>query len=362
MKIPSFKLGDLTIKVPIIQGGMGVGVSLSKLAAAVANEGGIGIISGAQTGFKEDNFKTNNAQANINGLIKEIREARRLSPKGIIGVNFLAAAYNYSDLVKTAVKEKVDLIISGAGLPKNLPEYVKDTKTKIAPIVSSGKAASTIAKIWDRRYNYLPDAIIVEGPLAGGHLGFSLEDLNKNPMPNLKDLVKEVIEAVKPFEEKYGRKVPIIAAGGIYTGEDIAEYLKLGAAGVQMASSFVATEECDAHINFKQAYIDAKEEDIQLVKSPVGLPGRAITNNFTKMLEEKGNLPVTKCYRCLKGCNPKDTPYCITDALVSAVNGDIENGLLFVGANGHRINEMTTVHKLMNQLIQSCEAALSTGV
>lgn len=359
MNIPSFKLGDITVKVPIIQGGMGVGVSLSKLAAAVANEGGIGIISGAQTGFKEDNFKTDNNQANINGLIKEIKEARRLSPKGIIGVNFLAAAYNYSDLVKTAVKEKVDLIISGAGLPKNLPEYVKNTKTKIAPIVSSGKAASTIAKIWDRRYDYLPDAIIVEGPLAGGHLGFSLDDLNSNPMPDLKSIVKDVLKAIEPFEEKYQRKIPVIAAGGIYTGEDIAEFLKIGAAGVQMASSFVATEECDAHINFKEAYINANEEDIQLVVSPVGLPGRAITNGFTKTLEEKGKLPITKCYRCLKGCNPKVAPYCITDALVNAVNGDTENGLLFVGANGHRIKEMTTVQNLMNQLIQSCEAAMA---
>jgi len=357
MKIPSFKLGDLQVKVPIIQGGMGVGVSLAKLAAAVANEGGIGIISGAQPGFKEEDFKTDNDGANVRGLAKEIQEARRLSPEGIIGVNFLAAAHNYKELVLAAVKEKADLIISGAGLPSTLPGLVKGSETKIAPIVSSGKAAKTIAKVWDRKFNYLPDAVIVEGPEAGGHLGFSPEDLEKTPMPDLRAIVSEVIEALKPFEEKYERKVPVIAAGGIYDGKDIASYLKLGAAGVQMATRFVATDECDAHINFKQAYVDATAEDITIIKSPVGLPGRALLNNFVKRTY-KENIPVTRCYLCLKHCNPADTPYCITDALVASVEGDVDNGLVFMGSNANRVDKIVSVKELMNELVTETESFL----
>lgn len=354
MNLPSFKLGDLTVKVPIIQGGMGIGVSMSRLAAAVANEGGIGIISGAQTGFLEPDFRQDNTSANINGLIKEIRKARALSPDGIIGVNFLTAVNDYVDLVSTAVKEKVDLIISGAGLPKNLPELVKNTTTKIAPIVSSGKAAATISKIWDRNYNYLPNAIIVEGPEAGGHLGFHAKELIDNSAPALMKIVKDVIEAIKPFEEKYNKKIPVIAAGGIFTGKDIAEALENGASGVQIASRFVATEECDAHINFKQAYINASKEALRIIKSPVGLPGRAIYNNFIEKAE-KGLHSVKSCYQCLLACNPATTPYCITDALIASVTGDVEEGLIFAGSNVDRIKEMTTVKELMSELITEAE-------
>lgn len=358
MKIPPLKIGDLVAKVPIIQGGMGVGVSLSNLAAAVANEGGIGVISGVQIGFREKDFKTNNDEANIRGLIKEIRNAKKLSPKGILGVNMLSAVNNYKDMVKTAVKEKIDIIISGAGLPKNLPELVKGSDTKIAPIVSSGKAAAVIAKMWDRKYKYVPDIVIVEGPLAGGHLGFSTEQLASLKMPNLKDLVKEVMEAVRPFAEKYKKEIPVIAAGGIYSGKDIAEVLKLGAAGVQMSTRFVATEECDAHINFKKAYISANEEDIQIIKSPVGMPGRAIRNAFVRSIEEN-RLKVKKCYNCLKPCDPATTPYCISDALISSVEGDVENGLVFVGTNAYRMHEMTTVKELMKELVSEAEKFLS---
>jgi len=354
MNISELKIGDKIAKLPIIQGGMGIGVSLSRLASAVANAGGIGVISGAQPGYKEPDFRTDNESANLRGLEKEIKQARSLSPEGIIGVNFLASVTNYTDMVKLAVKEKVDLIISGAGLPKNLPSFVQGTDTKIAPIVSSGKAAATITKLWVRKYDYLPDAIIVEGPKAGGHLGFSVEELKGN-LPNIKDIVKEVISAVKDFEEKYGKKIPVIAAGGVYTGQDMAECIEEGAAGVQMGTRFVATEECDAHENFKQAYIDAKEEDISIIVSPVGLPGRAIRNDFVKSLE-KANIKIKSCYRCLKGCNPAVAPYCITEALVSSVKGDVDNGLVFIGSNGYRVNKMTTVKELMQELMDEANA------
>ncbi len=355
MNLPSLKIGDLIAKVPIVQGGMGIGVSLSKLASAVANEGGIGVISGVQIGFKEPDFKSNNDEANIRGLIKEIRSARHLSPSGIVGVNIMAAVNNYKEMVKAAVKEKIDIIISGAGLPKDLPNLVKDSNTKIIPIVSSGKAASIITKLWDKKYNYVPDAVIVEGPKAGGHLGFALEQLTPENLPDLKTLVKEVIDALKRFEEKYEKKIPVIAAGGVFTGKDIAEFINIGAAGVQMSTRFVATEECDAHENFKKAYLSANEEDIKIIKSPVGMPGRALSNKFVESMEED-NIKIKRCYDCLKYCNPATAPYCISDALINSVEGNIDDGLIFVGTNAYRMDKMTTVKELMKELTEeACE-------
>ena len=349
MNIKGIQLGNKISLYPIIQGGMGIGVSLSKLAAAVANAGGIGIISGAQPGYKEPDFRTDNEQANLRGLEKEIRTAKTLSPKGLIGVNFLASVTNYSDMVKLAVKEKVDLIISGAGLPKNLPSFVIGTDTKIAPVVSSGKAASTITRLWLRKYNYLPDCIIVEGPKAGGHLGFSVETLKGN-LPKLSDLIKEVTQALKDFELQYNKKIPVIAAGGIYDGHDIGEALEAGASGVQMATRFVATEECDAHENFKQAYLNAEAKDIDLIVSPVGLPGRALRNKFVESVES-ANQNIKYCYRCLKGCNPKTAPYCITDALVASVEGDVDNGLVFLGSNADKVDKIVKVKDLIETLM-----------
>jgi len=357
MKLPALKLGDLVASVPIIQGAMGVGVSLSKLASAVANEGGIGMISGVQIGFREPDFETNNGEANVRALKKEIQMARQLSPNGILGVNLLTAINNYKEMAMAAVEEKIDLIVSGAGLPKDLPELIKGSKTKIAPVVSSGKAAALIAKLWDRRFSYIPDLIIVEGPDAGGHLGFSLEEMNAENKPVLTDLVEEVIEAVKPFEEKYDKKIPVVVAGGVFDGKDIAKYLKLGASGVQMGTRFVATEECDAHIDYKQAYLNSKDGDIQLVKSPVGMPGRAIRNKLIEKLET-ARIPVTKCYNCLQPCNPKDTPYCISTALIKAVRGQLDEGLIFAGSNAYRLSKIVTVKELISELVTETEAAL----
>ena len=349
MNLPSLKIGDLLVKLPIIQGGMGVGVSMSNLAAAIAREGGIGIISGAQVGYKEENFRKENDLANINGLIKEIRRAKELAPNGFIGVNFLAATNNYAEMVKTAVKEKVDLVISGAGIPKNLPELVMGSTTKIAPIVSSAKAAETIVKLWKKRYDRLPDLIVVEGPEAGGHLGFKKEELLDGSAPSIFDITSEIVEAMKKFEEKFSQKIPVIAAGGIFSGADIKKALDLGASGVQMATRFVATEECDAHQNFKEAYVNAKEEDIERVVSPVGLPGRAIANDFTRRVKE-GQEKIKACYRCLNGCSPKTAPYCITEALIASVTGDTENGLVFVGSNGYKLDKISTVKEVIESI------------
>ncbi|GAA0177013.1 nitronate monooxygenase family protein [Clostridium sediminicola] len=357
MNLPKLKIGDFVAKVPIIQGGMGVGVSKSKLAAAVANTGCIGVISAVQLGYNEPDFENNFKDANLRSLKSEIQKARKLSPNGILGINVLNAAKNYEEIVKTAVEEKIDLIISGAGLPVDLPKFIKNTKTKIIPIVSSGKAAKIITKMWVKKYDYIPDAIIVEGKEAGGHLGFALKDLLSTSTNTLQGIVKEVLDVIKGFEEKYKKNIPVIAAGGIFTGKDIAEYIKMGAAGVQMATSFVATDECDAHINFKNAYINSKKEDIKLIKSPVGMPGRAINNNFVKALEN-GRIPIKKCYTCLKTCDPKTTPFCISKALINAVNGDVDNGLVFAGSNAYRLTEIKPVKTLVDELVNEAESYL----
>lgn len=356
MKLPPLIIGELKAEIPIIQGGMGVGVSGYRLSSAVANEGGIGVISGVQIGYREPDFETNTKEANMRALKKEIRKAREISPRGILGVNLMVAINNYEDMVKTCLEEAVDIIISGAGLPSSLPKIVEGSSVKIAPIVSSAKAASVITKQWHKKYNRIPDIVIVEGPEAGGHLGFHLEEINEKKL-KLEEIIPEVIEVLKPFEEEYGRKIPIIAAGGIYTGENIAKFLKIGASGVQMATRFVATEECDAHINYKKAYINSREEDIRIIKSPVGLPGRAIKNKFISQVEKERIAP-NKCYNCLKKCNPKDTPYCISKALIEAVKGNIEEGLIFTGSSAYKIENITTVKELMKELITDAEKNL----
>jgi NAD(P)H-dependent flavin oxidoreductase YrpB (nitropropane dioxygenase family) len=348
LKIQSLTIDDLTASIPIVQGGMGIGVSGSSLAAAVANQGGIGVISGAQIGYNEPDFLTNTVEANIRALRKEIRRARELSPKGIIGVNFMVAMKNYKEMVKIAVEEKIDLIVSGAGLPLDLPSYVENSKTKLLPIVSSAKAANIIIKRWMRQGRE-PDAIVVEGPLAGGHLGFKPEQIDKEEF-KLEHLVEDVVALLK----KLNKNIPVIAGGGITTGADIAKFMKLGVSGVQIGSLFVPTEECDASMAFKETYLNASEEDIQIIKSPVGLPGRAIRNPFVERIE-KDNLPVKKCFRCLETCDPSDTPYCISQALIDAVKTG--EGLVFSGGKAFLCKQITTVKEVIDRLMNELQEA-----
>ena len=354
--LKELKIGDLTAKLPIIQGGMGIGISLSGLASAVANEGGVGVIATAGIGMLEPDFSTNWLEANIRALKKEIKKARELT-RGILGVNIMVALSNYADMVRTAIEEEIDIIFSGAGLPLNLPQFLKgSTKTKLAPIISSGRAASIICKKWSEKYNYLPDAIVVEGPRAGGHLGFKQEQIN-NPEYSLEKLIPEVIKAVKPFEERYKKPIPVIAAGGIYTGEDIYNFLKLGASGVQMATRFVTTYECDASIKFKQTYIDSSKEDIVIIKSPVGMPGRAIKNKFIDDAN-KGEKKPFKCpYHCIITCDYKNSPYCIALALLNARKGNLEHGFAFAGENAYRAKGIISVKELIESLIKEYKNA-----
>ena len=357
MNLQGLKIGNLISKYPIIQGGMGVGVSMHNLAGNVAKEGGIGIISTADIGYQDEEFNKEPMKANLKAIGNEIEKAREIAPKGIIGVNIMVALNNYAEIVKECVKNKIDLIISGAGLPKDLPSFVKGTKTKIAPIVSSGRAAKLISKVWMSKYNYVPDMIVIEGPEAGGHLGFKPEELTPENKPKLEDITKDVLKEVKEIENETGKEIPVVVAGGIFNGKDIAKFLKLGAKGVQIASRFVATKECDASEEFKQAYVNAKKEDIKIIKSPVGMPGRAIRNEFIKKVEANKE-KITKCYRCIKTCNPAETPYCITKALINAVKGNLDEGLIFCGSNVDKINKITTVKELMQELVQEAENEL----
>ena len=354
--LKNLKIGDLTIELPIIQGGMGIGISLHKLAAAVANEGGVGVIATPGIGMDEPDFSDNFLEAHIRALRKEIRKARELT-KGILGVNIMVALTNFADLVKTSIEEGIDIIFSGAGLPLSLPQFVNDTiKTKLVPIVSSGRAAGIIAKKWSEKYNRPPDALVVEGPLAGGPLGFK-EEMLEDPDYSLEKLIPEVIAAIKPYEEKYNRSIPVIAAGGIYTGADMYRFLQLGAAGVQMATRFVTTHECDASEKFKQTYLDAKKEDMVIIKSPVGMPGRAIRNKFLDEVKQGQRKPFECPYCCLKTCDVDNSPYCITLALTNAQKGNLSNGFAFAGANAYRATKIISVKELIETIKEEYKAA-----
>lgn len=358
MKIPKLNFGGLTAEVPIIQGAMAVGVSGSGLAAAVANQGGIGVLAGVDIGYKEPDFKKGILRANLRALRSEISKARELAPKGILGINLMAAMNHYKEMACAAAEEGIDLIISGAGLPLELPEFVKGSHTRIAPIVSSGKAAKIILKYWENRYDRTADLIIVEGPEAGGHLGFSEDVIIDGKRPTITELVKEILDAIRPFQDKFKLKIPVIAAGGIFNGKDIADCLRAGASGVQMATRFVATHECDAHIKFKEAYVNAKKEDVVIIKSPVGMPGRAINNAFVKCTAEN-RTPIEECFLCLKGCNPKVSPYCISDALINAVEGRVDEGLIFAGSNVYKVDKIVSVKELMDELIGDISTSIA---
>lgn len=349
MDIKPLKIGNLVAKLPIIQGGMGVGVSLSKLAGAVAKCGGIGVISAAQPGYKEEDFIKNNLEANVRALKSHIKKAKEISNGGIIGVNIMVAMERYDKFVKAAIEGGADLIISGAGIPKDLPVIAKGAGIKLAPIVSSIKGAKLILKMWDKRANVAPDMIVVEGPKAGGHLGFKNDEIEEK-IDCLEDEIVGIVEVKKEYEEKYNKEIPVIAAGGIFTGYDIAKFMKLGAAGVQMGTRFVGTEECDAGDEFKNYYVNSTKEDIVILKSPVGMPGRGMNNKFIKTLTTEGNIPVKKCYDCLIPCNPKSTPYCISQALINSVQGNLDNGLIFCGENAHRVDKIVKVEELINEL------------
>lgn len=359
MTYPVLKIGDLTAEKPIIQGGMGVGISLSGLAGAVAKAGGVGIISTAQIGFREPDFEENPVEACRRAIGNELTKARKIAPKGIIGFNIMTALRDYEGHVRAAVKAGADLIISGAGLPLELPEFTAESQTKIAPIVSTERSAAVILKYWDRKYHRTADLVVIEGPKAGGHLGFSREQLEeyaeysekKCVEKNYDDEVRKIMTVVKKYGEKYGCHIPVVLAGGIYDQTSARHAFSLGVDGIQAATRFVTTEECDADIRYKEAYIRACREDIQIVKSPVGMPGRAIMNSFMKRVMAGEQMTPEKCLLCMKGCKPSEIPYCITESLIHAAKGEVDEALLFCGADAWRAEKIETVEEVINDLL-----------
>lgn len=346
----SLTLGQKTLELPLLQGGMGIGVSRCRLAGAVAYEGAMGVISAAQIGYDQDDFRLHPESANLRELPRQIKRAKALAfGRGMIGVNIMAVTQLYSQYVKTACEAGADATITGAGLPLSLTQDAMGFDVLLAPIVSSVKALQVILKYWDKKYHRTADFLVAEGPLAGGHLGFSFETLAHLETYDFRREVRGMVVAKRIFEEKYQRSIPLFVAGGMLTEEDIANALKLGADGVQVASRFVTTKECDANMAFKKAYLQAEKEDTVVIKSPVGMPGRAIRNPFVERMQA-GKETISGCYQCLKACDPRTAPYCITQALIRAVQGQVEDGLIFCGARVGELNRITTVKEAIREL------------
>ncbi len=355
----ALEIGNKKARIPLIQGGMGVGVSLSGLAGAVAKAGGVGIISTAQIGFDEPDFDQNPKKANLKAMKRHFEKAKRIATDeegncaGLLGFNIMVATKDYGDYVRTAAQAGADLIISGAGLPAEMPKYVEGYDTLIAPIVSSEKAARIILKLWDRHFGRTADFLVIENAHAGGHLGFSQETLkhlgDEDFDANYDQEIRRIIACAGKYAKKYHTKIPVITAGGIMDAAQVRHMLSLGADGVQVATPFVTTQECDAALEFKQAYVDATAKDIEIVTSPVGMPGRAIHNAFLERVEKEKE-HILNCRRCLEKCNPSEAPYCITQALIRSVKGDVENGLVFCGDNVQYLNQITTVPQVIHQL------------
>ena len=349
-RMPKLRIGDAVAKLPIVQGGMGVGISLSGLASAVANEGAVGVIAANSIGMLDPEYYAAHQDANEIALRKEIRKAKEMS-SGLIGVNIMVAVHDFNALLMVAIEEKVDMVFLGAGLPiKGIPvQALRAAGIKVIPIVSSARAAGLIFRSWLKKYDDLPDAIVVEGPKAGGHLGFKANQIN-DPDFALERILPDVVDVVKNYADKLHRTIPVIAAGGVYTGTDIYDLFKLGASGVQMGTRFVATHECDADIRFKEAYVACREDDIELIKSPVGMPGRAIKGKFLRDIAEGKKMKIKCAWKCLKSCDIKNARYCISLALDNARKGILENGFVFAGSNAFRVNGIISVKELLQKL------------
>lgn len=361
-KLPhNLSLGSRILEKPLIQGGMGVGVSLGNLAGAVMKEGGMGVISAAHPGYAHPDFSRDPVSCNVQAIFEEARRARAISQgRGLLGLNILCASQDYPLYVQAALEAGYDAILSGAGLPLQLPQLVRDKDICLAPIVSGGRAASLLCRHWKKHAGRLPDFVVCEGPCAGGHLGFSRKDLETGSAPDLADLVREVRASLVPFEQEAGRSIPVFAAGGIFDGQDMARMLEAGAVGVQMATRFIATPECDAHDAFKQALLKAEEQDIVLIDSPVGLPGRAVRNRMVQETRSGPDLPAGfHCLQCLKGCHLDRAGYCISQKLIQAVSGDTENGLVFCSTGAARLQKMESVHDIMQSVLKEAERSLA---
>ncbi len=361
MALAPLKIGKYIIEKPIVQGGMGVGISWDQLAGNVSKEGGLGIVSAVGTGYYNNKAFSHKLVADRpldvqnfysrDGLKAIYDNARKICGDKPLGVNILYAINDYGRVVRDACEIGFDIIITGAGLPTNMPEFTEGyPDVALVPIVSSPKALKIINKRWQKRYNRLPDAVILEGPKSGGHQGFTYEQcaMEENQLENL---VKPVVEEAALWGD-----IPVIAAGGVWDKNDIDQMISLGASGVQMGTRFIGTKECDAHANFKKVLLDAKEEDIILMKSPVGYPARGVRTNLTSLVETRTG-PDIKCISncvapCNRGVEAKEVGFCIADRLSDAYEGNIELGLFFSGTNGYRLTELVSVKELMVKLTE----------
>ena len=350
MNMYPLKIKNIEAKLPVIQGGMGVGISLGGLAGAVAKEGGIGVISASQIGFREPDFDQNTKGANLRAIRKEYEKARTIAPEGIIGFNLMVAMRHYEEYVREVIDAGADMIISGAGLPMELPRLAEGSDVKLAPIVSTEKSAKVILRYWDKKYKRMPDLLVIEGPEAGGHLGFTEEQL-KEYNGNYDQEVIRILNLVRQYEEEFGCRIPTALGGGIENRRQAAHAFSLGVDAIQVATRFVTTEECDADIRYKEAYIQADREDITIVKSPVGMPGRAIMNPFMRRVMAGEQIPHSPCHGCLHKCDPAKIPYCITDALIHAAKGEVDDALLFCGAYAYKAKRLETVKEVIDSLL-----------
>ncbi|MCX5795995.1 MAG: nitronate monooxygenase family protein [Elusimicrobia bacterium] len=354
-RLQPLRIGDLKVRLPIVQGGMGVMVSTAALASAVADCGAAGTIAGVALGYGTPENESDYLAASRNALREEIRKAKAATD-GVVGVNILGALTNYDELARTAAQAGADFIASGAGLPLSLPQHAEGTETRLIPIVSSGRAASIIARGWKKRYGRVPDAFIVEGPMAGGHLGFRKDEVQA-PVPGV--LEARVLEVLAVARDCAAAPVPVIAAGGIFDGKDAARFLALGASGVQIATRLVATYECSVSQPFKDLYVSARPEDVVIIDSPVGMPGRAIRTPFVDRLLRGEGEPFHCGYQCLKTCDPRTAPYCIAKALFNAVKGDLDHAVVFAGLNVSRVHEIVSTRELLSGFVAEAEAELA---
>lgn len=356
------RIRDRTLAVPILQGGMGVGVSLERLAGAVAACGGMGTISTALCGYREPDFDRDPEGANLRALARQVRRAKELSGgRGMVAVNAMVATTQYADSVRTALRAGADAVVCGAGLPKDLPAIaaeVPESSAALAPVVSGGRAAALICRLWERRWNRLPDFVVLEGPLAGGHLGFSPREAREaqegRPRP-LSALLREVLEVLAPFRAR--QEIPVFVAGGVQSGRDLRRYMDEGAAGAQFATRFIAARECDADEGFQRALLNARAEDVTIVQSPVGMPGRALRSPLIRRVAAGTQPPPDRCINCLVPCKRRQAPYCIAQALIAAAKGDWENGLFFCGAGVGSVTERSTAEEQIRQIMNEWRTA-----
>lgn len=354
------KIKNKELKKPIFQGGMGVGVSLSGLASAVAKAGGAGTISAAQIGFLDPEFDKDPFEANLRAIKSEFDKARKISKDGIIGFNIMVAMQHYEEYVRAAVKAGTDFLVCGAGLPVDLPKIVAKAMEEmdqsveapaLAPVVSTEKSARVIFRYWEKKHHCAPDFVIIEGPLAGGHLGFAKDQLSYYTFDVYEKEVRNIIKVCREYAARFNKEIPVVLAGGISTKEAADHAFSLGADAIQAATRFVTTYECDASDAFKKAYLDASKEDIILIDSPVGLPGRAVRNKFSDTIMSGGRIAPVRCRGCLKNCRPDKIPYCITDALITSVTGDAKNGLVFCGADAWRCDHLEYAEDVIESLL-----------